>query len=36
MGIFYGGFAQITAGIMEFKKGNTFPFIVFVSFGFFW
>ena len=24
MGIFYGGIAQIIAGIMEFKKGNTF------------
>ena len=23
MGLFYGGFAQIIAGIMEFKKGNT-------------
>jgi len=24
MGIFYGGLAQVIAGIMEFKKGNTF------------
>jgi hypothetical protein len=24
MGIFYGGFAQIIAGIMEWKKNNTF------------
>ena len=26
MGIFYGGIAQIIAGIMEWKKGNTFNF----------
>ena len=24
MGIFYGGVAQIIAGMMEFRKGNTF------------
>jgi succinate-acetate transporter protein len=36
MGIFYGGLAQIIAGIMEFKKGNTFAFIAFISYGFFW
>ena len=24
MGIFYGGMAQIIAGILEFRKGNTF------------
>ena len=24
MGIFYGGLAQVIAGIMEWKKGNTF------------
>jgi len=24
MGIFYGGLIQILAGVMEFKKGNTF------------
>jgi uncharacterized protein len=36
MGIFYGGIAQIIAGIMEFKRGNTFGFTAFVSFGSFW
>jgi succinate-acetate transporter protein len=24
MGIFYGGLAQIIAGVLEYKKGNTF------------
>lgn len=36
MGIFYGGMAQVIAGIMEFKKGNTFGTIAFTSYGFFW
>jgi len=36
MGIFYGGLAQIVAGILEFKKGNTFGMTAFVSYGFFW
>ena len=36
MGIFYGGIAQIIAGIMEFKKGNTFGTTAFASYGFFW
>ena len=36
MGIFYGGIAQVIAGICEFKKGNTFGHIAFVSYGFFW
>jgi len=36
MGIFYGGTAQIIAGIMEWKKGNTFGTTAFLSFGFFW
>ena len=36
MGIFYGGLAQVIAGIMEFKKGNTFGTTAFTSFGFFW
>jgi len=36
MGIFYGGFAQIIAGIMEFKKGNTFGTTAFTSYGSFW
>jgi succinate-acetate transporter protein len=36
MGIFYGGGAQIVAGIMEWKKGNTFACTAFTSYGFFW
>ena len=36
MGIFYGGFAQIIAGIMEFRKGNTFGTTAFSSYGLFW
>lgn len=36
MGIFYGGLAQIVAGIMEWKKKNTFGTTAFLSFGFFW
>ena len=36
MGICYGGLAQIIAGIMEWKKGNTFAATAFTSYGFFW
>jgi uncharacterized protein len=36
MGIFYGGFAQIIAGGMEWKKGNTFGTTAFLSYGLFW
>jgi uncharacterized protein len=36
MGIFYGGVAQIIAGIMEWKKGNTFGTTAFTSYGLFW
>ncbi|MFO7835140.1 MAG: acetate uptake transporter [Candidatus Thorarchaeota archaeon] len=36
MGIFYGGFAQIIAGLMEFRKGNTFGTVAFTSYGLFW
>lgn len=36
MGIFYGGIAQIIAGIMEAKKNNTFGTVAFVSYGSFW
>lgn len=36
MGIFYGGIAQIIAGIMESKKNNTFGFVAFISYGSFW
>jgi succinate-acetate transporter protein len=36
MGICYGGAAQVIAGVMEWKKGNTFATTAFVSYGFFW
>jgi len=36
MGIFYGGAAQIIAGVMEFRKGNTFGTLAFTSYGLFW
>jgi uncharacterized protein len=36
MGICYGGLAQIIAGIMEWRKGNTFATTAFVSYGLFW
>ena len=36
MGIFYGGLAQIIAGILESKKNNTFGMTAFISYGFFW
>ena len=36
MGIFYGGIAQVIAGIMEWKKKNTFATTAFISYGFFW
>lgn len=36
MGIFYGGIAQIIAGILEAKKGNTFGMVAFTSYGSFW
>ncbi|MBC8033959.1 MAG: acetate uptake transporter [Chitinophagaceae bacterium] len=36
MGIFYGGIAQIIAGVLESKKNNTFGMTAFISYGFFW
>lgn len=36
MGLFYGGLAQMIAGIMEWKKGNTFATTAFTSYGMFW
>src|SRR5881409_4079310 len=36
MGICYGGLAQIVAGIMEWRKGNTFATTAFLSYGLFW
>ncbi len=36
MGLFYGGAAQVIAGVMEWKKKNTFGMVAFTSYGFFW
>jgi succinate-acetate transporter protein len=36
MALFFGGFAQILAGVMEFFKGNTFGCTAFTSYGAFW
>ncbi|RFA12994.1 hypothetical protein B7R21_09110 [Subtercola boreus] len=34
--LFYGGIAQVAAGVWEFAKGNTFGATAFVSYGAFW
>ncbi len=36
MGLFYGGIAQVIAGVFEWKKRNTFATTAFISYGFFW
>jgi len=36
MGVFVGGLAQISAGIMEFRKNNTFGMTAFCAYGAFW
>lgn len=36
MGIFYGGMAQIIAGIISYNQGKTFAGTAFTSYGFFW
>lgn len=36
MGLFVGGLAQVIAGIMEWKKGNTFGTTAFTAYGVFW
>ncbi|WP_348944286.1 acetate uptake transporter [Chitinibacter sp. FCG-7] len=36
MGIFYGGLAQVIAGVLESKKNNTFGMTAFTSYGMFW
>jgi len=36
MGLFYGGLAQVVAGVIEAKKNNTFGLTAFTSYGFFW
>jgi len=36
MGLAYGGLAQVIAGVMEYKKGNSFGTLAFSSYGLFW
>ena len=36
LGVFYGGFSQIIAGLLSYKRGDTFSFTVFCSYGFLW
>lgn len=36
MAIFMGGFAMFTAGLMEWKKGNTYGMAAYSSYGLFW
>jgi uncharacterized protein len=36
LALFYGGLAQLLAGMWEFRKGNTFGALAFSSFGAFW
>ncbi|MER5729978.1 acetate uptake transporter [Streptomyces sp. NPDC002138] len=36
LALFYGGLAQLIAGVMEFRRGNTFGTTAFVSYGAFW
>jgi len=36
MGIAFGGIAQVIAGVMEWKKNNTFGATAFTAYGFFW
>jgi hypothetical protein len=36
LGIFVGGLAQVIAGILEFRKGNTFGMTAFLAYGTFW
>lgn len=36
LAVFYGGIAQFVAGIIEYRRGNTFGATAFCSFGAFW
>jgi uncharacterized protein len=36
LALFYGGLAQLAAGMWEFVKGNTFGAVAFTSYGAFW
>ena len=35
-GMFYGGLAQLVAGILEYQRKNTFGCVAFCSYGTFW
>ena len=36
LALFYGGIAQLLAGMWEFRKDNTFGALAFTSYGAFW
>lgn len=36
LGLFYGGMAQVIAGVMEYRRGDTFGTTAFTSYGLFW
>ncbi len=36
MAIFLGGITQIIAGLLEYKKGNTFGYVSYTMFGLYW
>lgn len=36
LGFFFGGIAQVLAGLLEYKKGNAFGMTAFIAFGCFW
>jgi len=36
LGIAFGGFAQLAAGVMEWRKKNTFGTVAFLGYGLFW
>lgn len=36
MGLAYGGLAQVIAGVLEYRRGNTFGMVAFTSYGLFW
>lgn len=36
MGVLFGGMTQIAAGLLEYRRGNTFGLITFFSYGVFW
>jgi succinate-acetate transporter protein len=36
IGLAYGGLAQVIAGLLEYRRGNTFGMVAFTSYGLFW